>query len=282
MLYNLYFALYIFIYKMASKDLIKELDEDFKIISMFNEFKFPLKYLDVLDESDRKKAEYLVEKLFMRFHATLSKEKQELIENVRKLVGLDNDISCDKAREYDDKGEYDKAFAIYNLLAQNGNMRAQNNLGIYYKNGLGVEKNEKKAFEYYKKAADNGNSKAQYNVGICYEGSIGVEKNEKKAFEYYKISADNNDESAQYAFGLCYEEGIGVEKNVEKAFEYYKKAADNDHSSAQYAVGLCYEEGIGTRVDIDMALHYYRNAYKNGYENANLRIIDIMESNNLD
>jgi uncharacterized protein len=42
-----------------------------------------------------------------------------------------------------------------------------------------------KTFEYFKKSADQGNEKAQFNLGICYEKGERVEVNLEKVFKFY-------------------------------------------------------------------------------------------------
>ena len=49
-----------------------------------------------------------------------------------------------------------------------GHPEAQAQLGQRYNDGDGVEKSEKKAADWYQKAADQGNSRAQSNLGLCY------------------------------------------------------------------------------------------------------------------
>ena len=68
----------------------------------------------------------------------------------------------------------------------------QNNLGICYQNGTGVEKNFQKAFELYQKATEQGSALAQCNLGICYQNGIGVKKNTQKAVELYQKAAEKD------------------------------------------------------------------------------------------
>ena len=42
------------------------------------------------------------------------------------------------------------------VLAEQGDVDAQYNLGLYYQYGRGVEQNSKKAVEWYAKAAEQG------------------------------------------------------------------------------------------------------------------------------
>lgn len=72
----------------------------------------------------------------------------------------------------------------------------QNKLGLFYENGIDIEKDEIKAFYWYQKAAENENKYAQYNLGLCYKNGIGIIKDEYKAFYWYQKAVENGNESA--------------------------------------------------------------------------------------
>ena len=62
-------------------------------------------------------------------------------------------------------------------------------VGLMYKDEQGVEKSLDKAFERYLKAAENGDVKAQFNVGFCYSTTgFGVMKNLEKAVQYFTLA----------------------------------------------------------------------------------------------
>jgi TPR repeat protein len=52
----------------------------------------------------------------------------------------------------------------YQKAADQGNATAQNNLGVLYQNGQGVEQSEEMAAKWYQKAADQGYAIAQNNL----------------------------------------------------------------------------------------------------------------------
>ena len=52
------------------------------------------------------------------------------------------------------------------------------------------------AIEFYKKSADQGHPFGLFNLGVCYKDGIGVAKDEKLAFEFYKKSADQGNSDA--------------------------------------------------------------------------------------
>jgi TPR repeat protein len=57
----------------------------------------------------------------------------------------------------------------YRKAADAGDKVAQHNLGVLYRDGLGVEKNEAEALAWFQKSAEQGYAKAQLNLGQLYE-----------------------------------------------------------------------------------------------------------------
>ncbi|AUJ70629.1 tetratricopeptide repeat protein [Pseudoalteromonas sp. NC201] len=46
-----------------------------------------------------------------------------------------------------------------------------------------------KAVEYYQLAAEQGNARAQCNLGVMYEKGKGVAQSDEKAVKYYQLAA---------------------------------------------------------------------------------------------
>jgi hypothetical protein len=72
------------------------------------------------------------------------------------------------------KGDYATAFREWTPLAEQGDVRAQYNLGQMYKNGQGVTQNYKTAIRWFKLSAEQGNTSAQFNLGVMYTKGQGV------------------------------------------------------------------------------------------------------------
>ena len=121
-------------------------------------------------------------------------------------------------------GAYTTAYEKWKALAAQGDAKAQNNLGILYRRGLGVKKNPKEAAKWYKLAADQGFAKAQFNLGLMYRRGNGVDKNLVKAIDLYKLSATNGYSRAQFALGLRYERGEGVKQDPVNALKWLNLA----------------------------------------------------------
>jgi TPR repeat protein len=122
-------------------------------------------------------------------------------------------------------------------------VREQYDLGVMYKEELGVRQDYMKAFECYNKAAEQGHSDAQYELAIMYKKGQGVPQNSITAAEWYAKAAERGHTCAQYDLGVMYEEGQGVPQNSITAAEWYIKAAEQGHSDAQEILLCKYEEG---------------------------------------
>ena len=66
----------------------------------------------------------------------------------------------------------------------------------------------------YRKAADQGDAKAQFNLGNCYANGNGVQKDLTQAVFWYRKAADQGYVEAQYNLGQCYRIGYGVQKDA--------------------------------------------------------------------
>lgn len=55
-----------------------------------------------------------------------------------------------------------------------------------YRQGVGVEKDQKQSLQWLQTAAENGSANAQYNLGLLYERGDGVPKDRKQAKEWFK------------------------------------------------------------------------------------------------
>src|ERR1017187_280746 len=72
--------------------------------------------------------------------------------------------------------DYVTALRFWRPLAEQGDARAQNNLGLMYVYGQGVPKDDGLAVEWYWLAAEQGNAAAQNNLGVMYADGRGVPK----------------------------------------------------------------------------------------------------------
>ena len=64
--------------------------------------------------------------------------------------------------------DYKTALYYLSLFAANGDTKANYNLGIMYREGLGVEKNDVQSLTHLITAAENGHMLANYAVGLAF------------------------------------------------------------------------------------------------------------------
>jgi hypothetical protein len=108
------------------------------------------------------------------------------------------------------------------------------------------------AVEWWRKAADEGDAKAQYNLGIMYEdGKGGLPQSDALAVEWWRKAADQGLTNAQGNLGCMYFKGKGLDQNFDAALAWLRKAAAQGND---YAVSLIKAIQEGRRREQQQAL----------------------------
>ena len=131
---------------------------------------------------------------------------------------------------------------------------SQNELGLAYEKGDGVEKNPKLAFKWFEKAAKNENRFAFYNMGRHYQYGLSVAIDINKALYWYEKAAAAHHAYSCLILGKWYLNGENVTKNYNKAAAYFKDAAFCGNDEGKYYMGYCYAYGYGVKQDSLRAL----------------------------
>lgn len=146
---------------------------------------------------------------------------------------------------------------------------AQNSLGFLYQRGWGVEQDHHQALQWFIKAASNNNSNAQNQMGVYYKKGLGgLKADHRLAFEWYNKSAKNGNSSGQCNLAWMYYDGYGTKQDFVKAMKWFLMAADKHSHDAQLQVGVMYLNGLGVKPDNMMALNYLNLAIENGNQHA--------------
>lgn len=95
------------------------------------------------------------------------------------------------------RGDYETAYREFSALAGAGHIDGQNNLGVMFNTGRGVDRNFAEAARWYRKAAERGHASAQTNLAILYATGQGVEKNEVIAYAWFSLAAEQGTEQAR-------------------------------------------------------------------------------------
>ncbi len=133
------------------------------------------------------------------------------------------------------RGDFITAVSEFLPLAQEGDVRAQSNLGYLYEKGKGVPQDHVEAVSWYKKAADNGDAKAQFNLAIMYFNGDGVLRNYRQAATWFRKAADQGHTKAQYSLGSMASTGRGILTDVVGAYKWFTLASRSGDKSATYA-----------------------------------------------
>ena len=199
--------------------------------------------------------------------------------------------------------QFDRAFPLFEELAEENNSRALFFLGVLHGHGLGhVKRDQEKSLTALEKSAVTGEPGAwvelasllyrraeeivavdetlnhrilekatagdvisQYELGVLYkERALGKGK-EKDAWSYFLRAAGLGYRGGEFHLGECYYEGIGVEQNLEKAVTCYKRALAHGSMEAADALGTMAVLGEGMPADEKAAFTYFRTAVKGGY-----------------
>lgn len=99
------------------------------------------------------------------------------------------DICNELIEKYWETKQYDKCFEGHLVLAEQGYPLAECQIGYFYYEGLGVEKDLEKALYWTRRAAEHGDRDGQCNLAWFYEDAIGVERDIEQAKHWYRLAA---------------------------------------------------------------------------------------------
>lgn len=225
----------------------------------------------------------------------------ETLSTAAMLGNINAKVLYAKLLHYDVKSHDDeKAFKLFLECAQAAHTEAQFFVGLFYFEGIFVEKNIPESIMWFRIAAEKGDSKSQYHLGLCYKNGWGVYRNsiqarrwltlalergyveasfhlaelfadinstqynQMKATEHYAQASDSGVAEAHYKAGMCFFEGKGTPKNYIRATSYFRRGVEIDDVNCFFMLGLMYDKGLGVSSDRKMALKYLSNAVMGG------------------
>ena len=127
--------------------------------------------------------------------------------------------------------DYATALREWTPLAEQGDARAQSILGLMYRYGDGVPRDDKTAAGWYRLAAEQGNASAQTKLGEMYRKGQGVPQDNKTAVNWFRLAAEQGHAVAQYNLGAMYAFGTGVLKDYVYAHMWGNIAASNGNEN---------------------------------------------------
>lgn len=110
-------------------------------------------------------------------------------------------------QEYFETGQYEKCFQGHLPLAEKGYPLAECQIGYFYLDGLGVEKDLTQALYWTERAARHGDRDGQYNLAWFYEEGIGVSPDPDKARRWYHQAMAQGHDLALRKCAAMYKDG---------------------------------------------------------------------------
>jgi hypothetical protein len=177
--------------------------------------------------------------------------------------------------------DYSGAFSKFSVLAERGNAIAQFDLGAFYLNGQGVQRDEKQAYEWFTKSAAQGNATA---LQVINKAAAKGNENAKAALNKLQqqtatppaqaqapvqpatpVAADNQTLWAEANTALA-------QKDYNTAFPKFLTLAEQGNAMAQFNVGAFYFNGLGVQKDEKLAYDWF------GKSQGNPRAEQVMKS----
>ena len=181
---------------------------------------------------------------------------------------LDNMFNMDRRLERADsaynKQKFKTAFRLYNSVATWGYVdqidSAENNLGLMYHNGEGVQKNIKEAIKWYTLSADKENVDAQVNLAKLLYNGIEVDEDLEEAFRLFSLAAAQQDPYSQFWIGIHFQ--YNEDPDLGEAIQLYRLSAEQGYAPAQVQLGSFYYNGNIVKKDIEQAIKWTEFAWR--------------------
>lgn len=133
------------------------------------------------------------------------------------ISAQDIELEAHIAWEGDD---LERAFFLFRRCAELGKVECMLDLGYFYGEGVGVEKDEEKAMFWYKRAYRRGDWAAASNIAILYR-EHGRHRLERQWFERAAALGDGD---AEVELAKLYLEGKGTRRSEGKAMVLLNRA----------------------------------------------------------
>lgn len=136
----------------------------------------------------------------------------------------------DGGRAYQ-RGDYAGAMNAWRGISATDST-VQNNIGVMYLNGRGVQRNYPLAVQWLSRSAANGSSLGQNSLGGVYRDGKGVKQDYGRAMTFFAASAAQGNPAGQINLGRMYLLGQGTRPDPVHAFMWFDLAANQGFGPA--------------------------------------------------
>lgn len=98
------------------------------------------------------------------------------------------------------------------------------------------------AYDEFRPLAEGEDANAQYYLGLLYRNGWGIEQDDREAAKWMRLAAHQDLVEAQYVLGYMYQHGQGVSSDIDEAKRWYRMAAKAGDADAQQSLEIIYYE----------------------------------------
>lgn len=102
------------------------------------------------------------------------------------------DAEFDKGYEAFTSRDYKATLSWWHKAAEMDHARAQNGLGVLYRDGDAGEPDKKRAAYWFRRSAENGYAFAMYSLAILYRDGDGVPRDDVEAHMWFDLASTLN------------------------------------------------------------------------------------------
>jgi len=174
--------------------------------------------------------------------------------------------------------------------AEDGDIRAQYDVGVFYQEGRGVPQDFEEAAKWFRCSAEQDDF-AEYCIRVVLQ-DLGMERSQdheeiagwfrqaaetvwenspvplnsgEVTIKWMKLAADHGSVFAMSNLGFIYMDSPDVPQDYAESAKWMRLAADRGDSFSQTALGHMYEEGLGVPRSNEEAVKWYRLAAEQGH-----------------
>lgn len=160
-----------------------------------------------------------------------------------------------------------KGFALTRRAAELGYVEAENELGRFYANGLGVPENAEMAAQWYRRALANEQPDAAYNLGLLYkDGRLPNDPAEQRRL--FGLGALAGIPQAMTEFALMLRNSQGGPRDLEGSLAWLIKAAEAGDAQGQNRLASILFNGLGVPADPARGMDWWEKAAEQDYPAA--------------
>jgi len=173
-------------------------------------------------------------------------------------------------------------FAKVLVRAENGDVNAQNRVGVFYETGIGTKPDFREAKKWYSRAADRGDAAAITNLASLHISGRGVSVDFERGVELLRNAAKQGFPAAIGKLGFAYVTGQGVPFDTHEGLRLLRDAASSGDGFSAYHLGQAYYWGTyGESKNSVEAFFWIRRSAELGFPSAQLVFATFYRSGEL-